>query len=69
MWEELDPNILVDKILPAFQLLRKRVWNNEKVDTTDLSNVKDESVDWFILNDGKLAIIFSKQFGAKESDL
>ncbi|MGQ7944163.1 McrB family protein [Flavobacterium sp. WC2509] len=70
--EELDPNTFAGgRNTPAFQLLEKEgfeIINKGKINV-NLINVKNEFVNWFILNDGKLSNYYSKQFGAKKERL
>ena len=70
--EELDSSIFSGGIdTPAFQLLKKEGFEivNKGDSISNLINVKDEFVNWFISNDGKISNYFSKQFGAKKERL
>ena len=59
--EELDSSIFSGGIdTPAFQLLKKEGFEivNKGDSISDLINVKDEFVNWFISNDGKISNYF-----------
>jgi len=70
--EELDPHTFSGgKDTPAFQLLEKEGFEIVKKGklNSNLIDLKDEFLKWFILNDGKISNYFSKQFGSKNARL